>query len=112
MPFKVIRATETVPNRERLLAALLDEWRRTEGEAGPDGAPEITVEEGARQFGVGRALRIKVVWDAWDAVQVEDRRALVVEVFQTAAMDADAKFRPEDMLRVTHMETLTHAEAR
>ena len=112
MSFKRIRAVETVPDRANLLAALLEEWRRAEDELGPPGAPEITVEEGARQFGVGRALHIKVVWDAWGDLEPRERSALVVEAFQIAAQDDDPKFQPEHLLRVTRMDTLTHAEAR
>lgn len=111
MPKTIRRAEESVPNREGLFQALLAEWNRPEGQSGPAGAPSIEITEGQRQFGVGRSLHVRVVWDAWQALDTKDRADLVVDTFQEYASQDDAEFSPEDLLRITLLEALTVAEA-
>ncbi len=104
MPVNRIHDEDPVANRQDLINQLLDEWQN---EGGLPGAPEIEIHEGGRVFGlIGKPLRLRVVWDAWEDVDPQDRASIIMDVFQQLAEN------PEDILRVTSVIGLTGSEAR
>lgn len=99
MPYKFIAADKPTidPN---FVDAIAQELRLQRVDGPPD-APIVIEEETPR----GDHLYVRVIWDGWADVPMEDRGRIILDSYQKA-QGADA------VLKISNALGLTHAEAR
>ncbi|MBV9850417.1 MAG: hypothetical protein JO250_12140 [Armatimonadetes bacterium] len=99
MPYKFIAAEK--PKIDPNFAEAIAQELRLQRPDGPPDAPIIIEEETPR----GSHLYVRVIWDAWGDVPMEERGRIILDAYQKA-QGADA------VLKISNVLGLTHAEAR